>query len=84
MGTNDFAKAVLDKATVVHLQPDDVLVLSNLGDIDPEQLNLDVLERALGGRTLVLFHGPIHLGQLRDLDGGCACCGHKTTEGNHG
>lgn len=84
MGANDFAKAVLDKATVVHLQPDDVIVISNVGDLDPEEFDFDRLRQALGGRTIAIFHGPVELDQLRDVEGGCACCGHKTSEGNHG
>lgn len=69
-----------EQMKVVHLQPDDVLIFSNVGDLDPEDINLDALKTALGGRTLVFFHGPIDLDQLRDISGGCACCGHKGSD----
>lgn len=75
-------RALLNRATVVHVQPDDVLIFSNVGDLATEE-DLDGLRQALGDRTLVFFHGPIDLDQLRDISGGCACCGHHTTEEPH-
>lgn len=77
------AQALLNRATMVHVQPDDVLIFSNVGDLDPEGDNLEEVKAALGDRTLVFFHGPIDLDQLRDISGGCACCGHHTTEEPH-
>ncbi|MDR7336821.1 hypothetical protein [Glycomyces lechevalierae] len=60
----------LERATVVHLQPSDVVVFSNVGDVDPEQCGtaIERLKEALGGKTLVFFHGPIDITTLRDLE----------------
>jgi hypothetical protein len=67
---DDFTQQLLDKATIFHLQPDDVLVFSNVGDTDPERFHSSIerLKEALGGRTLVFFHEDVDLDLLRDLE----------------
>jgi len=67
---NDLAQQLLDKATVFHLQPGDVLVFSNIGDTDPERFDsaIDQLKDALDGRTLVFFRDDINLDLLSDLE----------------
>ena len=67
---DELAQQILDRASVVHLQPDDVLVFSNVGDIDPAQNEAAIarLKEALGGKMIVFFHGPVDLDLLRDLE----------------
>jgi hypothetical protein len=67
---DEFTQQLLNKATVHHLQPDDVIVFSNVGDTDPERFHsaIERLKEALGGRTLVFFHEDVDLDLLRDLE----------------
>lgn len=68
MDSNDFAESLLEKATVIHVQPDDVFVFSNVGDIEAGNSGLDELKQMLGGRTLVFFRGPVDIELLRDIE----------------
>lgn len=66
----DIAKQLLDKATVVHLQPDDVLLFGNIGTISRE--SADEIQRFLAevlpGKKTVLFEQDIDLDLLRYLE----------------
>jgi len=62
--------AILERATVIHLQPDDVLVFSNAADIMADPDNFDRLKGIFGDRRLVVFHGPMDIEVLRDIDFG--------------
>jgi len=64
---DEFAQQLLEKATVFHLEPDDVIVFSNIGDANPEPF-LDPLKEALGGRILVFFTDDVNIDLLRDLE----------------
>lgn len=66
----DFAQAILDKATVVHLQPDDVLVLSGLGPITPDdaQRFAAMLHQNLPGHKVLLLDEGIRIDLERELD----------------
>ena len=62
---DDTAKGLLDKATVVHLQPDDVLVFSNIGEYGPEAA--EFIKAAFPDTKVIMFAGNINLDVLRDL-----------------
>jgi hypothetical protein len=68
MHNNDFNEA-LGRATVIHLQPDDVLVFSDAADIMADPANFDRLRGIVGERKFVVFNGPIELSRLRVLPG---------------
>ncbi|MEU5156771.1 hypothetical protein [Glycomyces sp. NPDC021274] len=66
MSSEEFDR-ILDRATVHHLQPDDVLVFSNVGDsVEPE--DFDRIKSVMGDRWIVVFHGPVELEVLRNID----------------
>ena len=84
---NDAAKGLLDKATVVHLQPDDVLVFSNLGEYGTEAV--EFIKAAFPDKKVIIFAENINLDVLRDLapcpycalpDGWDACPIHRDGE----
>lgn len=70
---------ILDNATVIHLQPDDVLVFSNAGDLGAETEDLERLKAIVGDRTTVVFHGPVDIERLRDI-APCAACEERKRE----
>lgn len=63
----DLAQQILDKATVVHLHPDDVLVFSNIGNIDGNEAARTIKD-LLPGKTIVMFAENINLDLLRDME----------------
>lgn len=56
------------RAQIVHLKPDDVVVFSNVGDVDPKTFDISGLKEALGGRTLVFFPESVDIAILREIE----------------
>lgn len=65
--SSDELSHILDKATVIHLQPDDVLVISNAEDIMQDPDNFHRLSGIFGDRKMVVFPGPVDVDSLRGL-----------------
>jgi len=66
----DLVQRLLDKATVIHLQPDDVVLIGNVGDRAAEkdvQRVINELDAVLPNKVLMLHKG-ISLELLRDLE----------------
>lgn len=63
---NDAAKGLLAKATVVHLQPDDVLLISNIGEYGSEAA--EFIKAAFPDKKVIMFAEGIDLKVLRDLE----------------
>lgn len=67
------ALRLLDKAQVVHLQPDDVLLIGNIGDIDIDtdteqaQSVVDDLKASLNVKKVFMFSEGIDIDLIRDL-----------------
>lgn len=70
MTDQPYLDGILDRVTVIHLQPDDVLVFSNAADIMADPGNFDRLKGIFGERPLVVFDGPVDIEVLRDIDFG--------------
>lgn len=64
------ALLVDDKAQVVHLQPDDVVLIGNVGDIDAEeaQIAIEGLKTALNVKKVAMFTESISVDLVRDFD----------------
>jgi hypothetical protein len=58
---------IIEKATIIHLQPDDVLVFSNMGDTMGHPEEFERLGAILGDRRTIGFAGPVEVNRLRDL-----------------
>lgn len=63
-------QALLDKATVVHLQPDDVILIGNIGHeaLEQGQRLLEEISADLPGKRVVMFSEDINVDLLRDLE----------------
>lgn len=61
---------LLDKATVVHLQPDDVLLIGNVGTISRETAEAirDCITAVMPDRKLLIFESGIDIELLRNLE----------------
>jgi hypothetical protein len=69
----------LGNAKVLHLQPDDVLVFSNAGDLGAEPEDLERIKALFGDRMIVVFHGPVEVERLRDI-APCEACEERQRE----
>lgn len=72
---SDELDRILDNATVIHLQPDDILVISNAEDIMQDPENFHRLSGVFGDRQMVAFSGPVDGLQYKEFE--CGRCGKR-------
>jgi hypothetical protein len=64
---DDLVQRLLDKATIVHLQPDDILLIGNAGPVDDTCTQALQQLQNLVSSPLYIFERDINVELIRDL-----------------